>query len=139
MSAERLVELYQTSDCFVLPTHGEGWGMPILEAMACGVPAIATDWSGQTTFLTPANGYPLPIRGLVPADSDNRYTRGARWADPDPDALVEILRRVATSPDERRAYGAQAAIDAQSWTWGRAVDTVCARLGAIGWRGDEGR
>ncbi|MCG8351764.1 MAG: glycosyltransferase, partial [Chloroflexales bacterium] len=64
LSLPQLIELYQGADCFVLPTRGEGWGMPVLEAMACGVPAIATSWSGLTTFLTARNGYPLPIHGL---------------------------------------------------------------------------
>ena len=45
--------LYRSSDCFVLPTRGEGWGLPIIEAMACGVPVIATSWSAQCDFMTP--------------------------------------------------------------------------------------
>jgi glycosyltransferase involved in cell wall biosynthesis len=131
LSAAQLAELYRGVDCFVLPTRGEGWGMPILEAMACGVPAIATDWSGPQAFLNSANGYPLPIRGLVDADAANRYTRGARWAEPDTDALVELLRHVANNPAERAARGAAAAVDAREWTWERAVDIIIARLAAI--------
>ncbi len=127
----QLVELYQSADCFVLPTRGEGWGMPILEAMACGLPAIATDWSGQTAFLTPENGYPLPIRGLVPTNSDRPFYQGAQWADPDVDALVELLRHVARHPEERAARGRRAAHDARQWTWARAVDVICRRLADV--------
>ncbi len=128
LSVSQLAELYQSADCFISTSRGEGWGMPILEAMACGVPAIATAWSAPTTFVSATNGYPLPIRGLVPATGDDRYVRGARWSAPDGDALVELLRHVATNPTERRAKGAQAAHDARQWTWDRAVDTVIARL-----------
>jgi glycosyltransferase involved in cell wall biosynthesis len=131
LTAAQLLELYASADCFVLPTRGEGWGMPILEGMACGVPAIATDWSGQTAFLTEANGYPLPIRGLVPTDNRSPYYRDACWAEPDETALVDLLRRVVADPDERRRKGAQAAQDATLWTWQRGVDAIMVRLKAI--------
>eukprot|EP00808_Paulinella_micropora_P027968 g28751.t1 len=42
-------------DCFVMPTHGEGWGLPIHEAMAMGMPVITTAWGGATEFAMPAN------------------------------------------------------------------------------------
>jgi glycosyltransferase involved in cell wall biosynthesis len=131
LSAARLAELYRAADCFVLPTRGEGWGMPVLEAMACGVPAIATAWSGPAEFVTAANGYPLPVRALAPADERNRYYRGARWAEPDLDALVELLRRAAREPEERRAKGRLAAEDARRWTWDRSLDAIEARLAQI--------
>ena len=37
---------------FVSFTHGEGFGLPLLEAAACGLPVIATNWSGHLDFLT---------------------------------------------------------------------------------------
>ncbi len=128
MSNARLVELYRSADCFVLPTRGEGWGMPILESMACGVPAITTNWSAPATFITAENSYPLPITGLVEADATNPYTHGAHWAAPDEDALVELLRHVANQPEERRRKGIQASQDAQYWTWERAIDHIMERL-----------
>ena len=131
LSTAQLVELYAGADCFVLPTHGEGWGMPILEAMACGVPAITTNWSGATAFLSADNGYPLPITCLVPASGDHPYYRNARWAAPDEAALADLLRHVAANPDERRRKGAQAAQDAQAWTWARGVDVIQQRLAAL--------
>jgi len=138
LAPAQLAELYQGADCFVLPTRGEGWGMPILEAMACGLPAIATDWSGATAFLRPDNGYPLPIRGLVPTGNDRPFYQGARWAEPDEGALVELLRHVAAHPHERQAKGQRAAADAQEWTWARGLDAICGRLAALG-LSDEGR
>jgi glycosyltransferase involved in cell wall biosynthesis len=135
LAPERLAELYHSADCFVLPTRGEGWGMPALEAMACGVPAIVTAWSGPSAFVTPENGYPLPISGLAPADERNPYYRGARWAEPDEAALVELLRRAAGHPEERREKGRRAAEDALRWSWDRALDVVEGRLAAIRDRG----
>ncbi len=128
LDGARMRELYAGADCFVLPTRGEGWGMPILEAMACGTPAIATDWSGQTMFLDTRNGYPLPIRGLVAADPTHDYLGGARWAEPDEDALVELLRRAHRRPEERRALGIAAAASAGGWSWERGLNAIEARL-----------
>ncbi len=131
LSTAQLVELHAGADCFVLPTHGEGWGMPVLEAMACGVPAITTAWSGATAFLTADNGYPLPISGLVPASGDHPYYRNAHWAAPDEAALVELLRDVAANPDERRRKGRRAVQDAQAWTWARGIDAIQQRLAVL--------
>lgn len=132
LTTARLAELYQGIDCFVLPTRGEGWGMPIVEAMACAVPSIATDWSGQTAFLRAEDGYPLPIRGLAETSQAGPYYQGARWAEPDEAALIELLRHVAANPAERRHKGAIAAQAAQQWSWERAVDRIYRRVAAIG-------
>eukprot|EP00966_Prymnesium_polylepis_P326150 7382074-Prymnesium_polylepis.3 len=61
----QLPSLYRAADAFVLPSRGEGWGRPVVEAMAMGLPTIATNWSGTATFLHEAHAYPLPYE-LVP-------------------------------------------------------------------------
>jgi len=47
----QMAHLYNTADCFVLPSKGEAWCLPASEAMACGLPAIMTNWGGQTDFI----------------------------------------------------------------------------------------
>merc|ERR1719397_2225664 len=44
--------IYKSADCFVLPSRGECWGRPHVEAMAMGVPVIATNWSGPQEYMT---------------------------------------------------------------------------------------
>lgn len=51
--------IYNCFDCLVFPTGGEGFGLPILEAMACGVPVIYANYSGHTSF---AKGLPVRVR-----------------------------------------------------------------------------
>jgi glycosyltransferase involved in cell wall biosynthesis len=48
-------------DCVVIPSRGEGWGRPHVEAMSMELPLIATYWSGPTEFMTENNSYPLNI------------------------------------------------------------------------------
>lgn len=46
-----LVTIYNSFDVFVLPTMAEGFGLPIVEAQACGVPVLATDYSACPELL----------------------------------------------------------------------------------------
>jgi glycosyltransferase involved in cell wall biosynthesis/SAM-dependent methyltransferase len=45
-----LRDTYRSFDVFFTTTQGEGWGLPALEAMACGVPVVAPDWSGLASW-----------------------------------------------------------------------------------------
>jgi len=45
-----LAKIYNAFDVFTLPTVGEGFGLPILEAMSCGIPIAVTDYSGHTEW-----------------------------------------------------------------------------------------
>jgi len=121
--------LYRSADCFVLPTRGEGWGMPVLEAMACGLPAIATGWSGPADFLTEAVGYPLETAGLVSAEARCPYYAGFQWAQPDYEHLRSRMRQVVSDPTEARRRGLAAAAEvASQWTLEQAADRVRERI-----------
>jgi len=45
LSEEGMAQLYNCMDMFVLPTAGEGFGIPTLEAMSCGIPICATNYT----------------------------------------------------------------------------------------------
>lgn len=48
---DELAELYSSSDLFVFASHIEGFGLPPLEAMACGTPVVTTDCKGVKDFV----------------------------------------------------------------------------------------
>jgi GT2 family glycosyltransferase len=124
--------LYRSADCFVLPSRGEGWGMTALEAMASGLPTIATNWGGMADFLHDGIGYPLDWR-FVPAEARCPYYDGFDWAEPDPDHLRSLLRHVYEHPEEARAKGLAAAGEvAATLTWDHAAARVRDRLLALG-------
>lgn len=113
-----LAVLYRSADCFVLPTRGEGWGMPILEAMACGLPVIATYWSSQTDFMDENNSLPLQIDGLIPAVAKCPYYEGFCWAQPSYQHLRKLMRWAFENQDKAKSIGERAAKDAaQLWSW----------------------
>jgi len=125
--------LYRSADCFVLATRGEGWGMPVLEAMACGLPTIATNWSGPADFLSDATGYPLEVASMVPAVARCPYYAGFDWAEPDGDHLRFLMRQVVDHPEAARAKGLAAADHvAANYTWELAAARVKSRLLSLG-------
>lgn len=100
--------LYRAADCYVAPTRGEGWGRPIMEAMAMGLPVIATHWSGQTAFLTGENSLLLDYEVVDVPEFAWRETptyRGHRWAEPSLPHLKQLLRRAFESRAEGRELG----------------------------------
>lgn len=125
--------LYRSADCFVISTRGEGWGMPILEAMACGLPAIATNWSSQVDFFNEQNGYPVDVESLIDAKAKCPYYEGFQWANPSEEHLIERMRYVYEHQEEAKAKGMRAAEEVrEKWTWDAAADKIIERLDAIG-------
>ena len=120
-----MAELYRHADCFVLPSHGEGWGMPILEAMACGLPVIATGWSSQMDFFDDDVGYCIRVKELVEADNTNQYYMGFNWAMPDEEHFVHLMRHVHENRSEAREKGRFARERARNkWTWQNSADII---------------
>jgi len=53
LTEENMIKLYRNADAFLLPTTGEAWGMPLLEAAAMELPIITTGGTGSEAFLNP--------------------------------------------------------------------------------------
>lgn len=53
LTEESMIKLYRNADSFLLPTTGEAWGMPLMEAAAMELPIITTSGTGAESFLNP--------------------------------------------------------------------------------------
>lgn len=95
-------------DCFVSTSHGEGFGLPLLYAMACGKPCITINWSACSDYIDPECAYPLQhtIRSvpynIVKAD-ENFY--GHNWADPSTEHLTNLMLDIFQNKMEARQAG----------------------------------
>jgi glycosyltransferase involved in cell wall biosynthesis len=110
--------LYASADAYVLASHGEGFGLPYIEALACGLPVIATRWSGQLDFLHDGNSYLIEVEGLVPASPEVEYYAGHRWAQPSVDHLRQLMRTVFSHPEDARGRAALGRQEiTEHWDW----------------------
>lgn len=126
--------LYATGTAYVSCTRGEGWGRPMLEAMAAGLPTIATRWSGNLEFMNDDNSLLLDVEALEAIDQreELEFYRGQRWARPSPVHLTKLMKQIAADPAGAAAIGARAQADVQAhWTWAHAVDVAAARIDEI--------
>jgi glycosyltransferase involved in cell wall biosynthesis len=129
----QLATLYRSANCLISAGRGEGWDLPLMEAMACGLPTIATDWGGHTGFVDGTISYPLRVRGTIPAVSLCPYYDGFEWADPDAQDLGEHMRYIVANQEEAAALGLRAAEVVRSrWTWQNTAAEIAGQLQRIG-------
>ncbi len=103
--------LARRADAVVSLHRSEGLGLTILEAMALGKPCIATGYSGNLDFMTPANSFPVRYQ-LKPVGSGSlHYPPNDHWAEPDTPHAAELMHRVAFDPEHALAIGARARED----------------------------
>jgi glycosyltransferase involved in cell wall biosynthesis len=103
VTRERLRDLYRGAVAFVYPSRYEGFGIPPLEAMACGAPVIATRTGAIPEF---AEGAAL----LIPPG--------------DLSSLRDALVRLIGSPGLRAELRALGPERARQWTWDRSAATM---------------
>ena len=131
---EALPGLYTACDCLLHPYRGEGFGLPVLEAMACGLPVVVTGGGSTDDFADDAHAYRIPAlrRHFGAAVSGLKLARAGWLLEPHLPALVERMQWVAAHREEARAKGRQASAHVrQNWTWDRAARIAEGRLQAI--------
>jgi glycosyltransferase involved in cell wall biosynthesis len=97
---EHLPSFLRSFDCLVSPSRGEGFGLPILQAMAVGTPVVATACTGVLDFLSEQTGWQVPVAGYeaVGCMDNIPQFRGRLWARIDPEILGKQMRAVLNDP-----------------------------------------
>ncbi len=129
-----LPRFYAAATAYVSCSRGEGWGRPQMQAMACGLPVIATRWGGNLEFMNDQNSLLLDVDRLVEIDErmEISFYQGQRWAEPAAKHLISLLRWIYEQPDQAKAVGNRARQDmVEHWQWNRIVSIAANRLQTI--------
>lgn len=136
--AAQLPALYEACDAFVLPSRGEGWGIPFMEAMAMERAVIGPNWGGSLEFMRPEHTYLLPVEEVEVAEAGWKdagatyFFKGHRWGEPSTEALTHVMRTVANDPATARAKGRAArAFIAREFNVDRPARAMLVRLRAL--------
>ncbi len=135
LSETELARLYVACDCLVHPFRGEGFALPVVEAMACVLPVIVTGAGPAVDYATNETAYLIPARRGQFAECrvGDLETIGRPWLyEPDLDALVELLKRVASDRAGARAKGMTAsAWIREHFSWANTAEAAERRLVAL--------
>jgi len=108
---EKLNEIYNLFDVMVLPSAGEGFGLPILEAMAAGTPVIATNYSACVELLE-GRGEVIGVKEFITAGRHN-----VEYAIPDIDDLITKLDLLYSRADLRKKHSESGLEFARTLDW----------------------
>ena len=109
LSPQQLATLFGLADCYVSPYRAEGFNLPVLEAVACGVPTIVTRGGATDDFCNDATS--LRIAGKFHRKNSDAGLIGA-YIEPDPEALIDAMSAIAAGwrPERQHFDSARQAV-----------------------------
>lgn len=118
VNTEELASILNCFDLYVQYSTCEGFGMPQVEAAACGVPVAAVDYSAMESVVRNLKGFPIKVERMF---HDSKT--GFRRALPDNNHLAEIIGWFLSKPESiRLKYGRDTYLAVQKrYTWDRAA------------------
>ena len=114
---ETLSKIYDSVDCLIYPTSGEGWGILPYQAIAKGIPTICTNATSCTEYAEMS--VPLDYKWSN-YNMSGIYDDTGTWAEPDFDDLCDKMLYVVNNYDEiaKKTYdNATAQFETMTWDW----------------------
>ena len=112
---EDMAKIYQASDVNLFATCAEGFGLPIIEAGACGIPSIVTDFAAAPEICGKGG---LKVH---PATKYYRMSPGTHAAYPDYNGLITAMRQMINNQPDYQALCDYALANAQLYSWDKVV------------------
>jgi GT2 family glycosyltransferase/glycosyltransferase involved in cell wall biosynthesis len=135
LTDSEMVQLYNACDCLVHPYRGEGFALPVLEAMACALPVVVTAGGATDDFVDESTGFRIPATKQVFGDRSisGLKTAGDLWLlEPDLEALTSSLVHVYANRERARETGRRARATVEcAWTWKHAGEKALRRVEAL--------
>ena len=132
LSDAMMPRLFASCDCYVSASRSEGWGLPLIEALSCGLPTIAVFHSGSTEFLNHDIAYLMQPKKLEPIYCPIFFPNPGEtglWASLDIDEIAQNLRYVFDNQSNAKEKGAAAAQHIKrNWQWSQAAEIACREL-----------
>jgi glycosyltransferase involved in cell wall biosynthesis len=125
-------QLLVSADVFVSLHRAEGFGLILADAMALGIPVIATGYSGNLEFMPPGSAALVPWQWSVIETNQGDYRKGNRWGEPSLGHAAKAMADLADSAQQRSQLGEagrRAALERLSEE--RLVPLVQQRLGTL--------
>ncbi len=127
-SPGQLASLYAACNCIVAPYRGEGFGLPILEAMACGLAPIVPQGGPTDDFVNNENGFFLPTQ-VIHADGVNNLFGPATEFYVSIDDLRSLMRQASTDWETTRSRGLRASQYVRyNFTWDKSARQMADRF-----------
>lgn len=135
LTQDEMAALYRSCHCLVHPYRGEGFGLPIAEAMACGLAPIVTGYGAALDFCPPEYAWLIPakiVKQAVKQIGDLETVDFPWLAEPDLEMLTTLMRYAAAHSQETAGLGGCASrFIRNNFTWKQAADRADERLRAV--------
>lgn len=107
LSREALDALFCSADALLSLHRAEGFGLNLADAMAIGLPVVATGYSANLEFMPPGSAALVPWQPKTIEQRCGDYPQGAIWAEPDLDEAAAALRLLVLNPNHRLSLAAR--------------------------------
>ncbi|WP_413683482.1 glycosyltransferase [Prochlorococcus sp. MIT 1011] len=116
LNLAQLKSLYLQSNVFVAPSRGEGFGLPIAEAMLLGLPVITTAWGGQRDFCDETNSWLVDFKF---ANSKSHFDLDySYYVEPSTQDLIDKIKLVYSATEKEistKTTNAKGTINSFTW------------------------